>query len=143
MSFSSEMDAATIEVLARASGIVKESVKKLCKNIVVGRDGDNANGTPVDTGALRGSWRTSVGAPILSNEPRIDITGELPIAENAEVVSNWDFRDTLFFANGLDYSEQIEYDGKSGQAPEGMVRVNVAQFPGLMADVESGTGRFF
>lgn len=135
MSFSSEMDAATIEVLARASGIVKESVKKLCKNI--------AEQTPVDTGALRGSWRTSVGAPILSNEPRIDKTGELPIAENVEVVSNWDFRDTLFFANGLDYSEQIEYDGKSGQAPEGMVRVNVAQFPGLMADVESGTGRFF
>lgn len=135
MSFSSEMDAATIEVLARASGIVKESVKKLCSTIT--------EQTPVDTGALRGSWRTSVGAPILSNEPRIDKTGELPIAENAEVVSNWDFRDTLFFANGLDYSEQIEYDGKSGQAPEGMVRVNVAQFPGLMADVESGTGRFF
>jgi hypothetical protein len=134
MSFSSEFDAASAEVLARATGIVKESVKKLCKNIVMD--------TPVDTGALRGSWLTSVGAPEISNEPFIDKSGDFPIAENVAVVNAWNPTEELFFANGLDYSEQIEFDGKSGQSPEGMVRVNLARFPGIVADVETGTGRF-
>lgn len=97
--------------------------------------------TPVDTGALKGSWRTQVGTPNAADIPIEDDTGSIPIAENVTVVNKLEMDQTVYLSNGLPYSEEIEFDGKSRQAPQGMVRKNIVNWPDELVSLSSGSGR--
>lgn len=98
--------------------------------------------TPKDTGALRGSWRTTLNEPSTVTEERIDEgdNGDVPREELAAQIRKWPETGSLFLTNRQKYAEGVEFDSWSVQRPAGMVRVNIAgrkDFAGLT----TGTGR--
>lgn len=96
--------------------------------------------TPVDTGALRGSWKSALGAPSQDTEECVDETGEIPKSYLALAVKEWPEEGSLFMTNNQRYAEGVEFDSWSVQKPAGMVRVNIAGRTDF-ADLTTGTGR--
>jgi hypothetical protein len=89
--------------------------------------------TPVDTGRLRGNWQCSVVSPALSQLPLRSATevGQEIIAMTR--VARGD--ESIILRNNLVYVVPIEFDGHSqGQAPFGMVRINVARASKFLED---------
>lgn len=87
--------------------------------------------TPVDKSVLRNNWFVGVGSPVTSKT--------LESKEGQEVINRAesdlafaDISSTTFFTNNLDYAEIIEFDGHSGKAPNGMVRVNTIRWDSIV-----------
>lgn len=85
--------------------------------------------TPVDTGRAQGNWQTTAEEPAHGTIERF---GEAEsIAEIDQNISGPD--GVTYMANNLPYIEPLEY-GHSGQAPEGMVRKNVARIGAIVKE---------
>jgi hypothetical protein len=85
-------------------------------------------------GRLRANW-------VISLNTTKDDESQLPNSNigalNArllQVIRSGGHSDTFILSNSLPYASRIEYDGWSGKAPEGMVRINVARFRELMKE---------
>lgn len=104
------------------------------RQLILGVGGAIIDGTPVKTGALKGSWYTTLDTPSGDATPRLDSTGEAPKAELAS--TQIDLTTDVFLTNNLDYAEAIEY-GHSQQAPAGMVRVNTMGIEGITFNLET------
>lgn len=107
--------------------------------------------TPRDTGYLAYNWQVS------SNNPITNVKGVRPEEKNAfpdnvalakdieSELKNYNMSNlkSFWLANNVEYAEDIEY-GRSGQAPEGMVRVTLREFDdifkGAFMKVNKGTG---
>jgi len=91
--------------------------------------------TPVDTGRARASWGIDVGRP--SNYVAGErLGGSENITQMAKLRAVTDKRlgeTTIWLFNNLPYIVPLEY-GHSGQAPNGMVRISVAE---VEAELES------
>lgn len=84
--------------------------------------------TPVDEGRARGSWSVAIGA-IPANEVHAnDKTGTVTMARVAAAVLGLKAGDIIYMVSNLEYIRPLEY-GHSKQAPNGMVRLSVAEFP--------------
>lgn len=81
-------------------------------------------GTPVDTGRLRGNWMASINRASRKKTTKVDKGGDTTIAKAIEVLNRFKLGNVFYLSNNLPYVEKIEYGG-SGQAPQGMVRINV------------------
>ena len=90
--------------------------------------------TPVDTGLARGSWWPSVGTPIMGGPQRFDKNGSEVAREIQKVVLSAKLTDVLFMMNNVEYIGELEY-GSSRQAPEGMVRINVARMDRMIREI--------
>lgn len=82
--------------------------------------------SPVYTGSFRASWR------IAYNEPRYDVTnGGTPAAPIRGAAFKWPagfkLGDMIIISNNQPYAEIIEYAGWSNQAPNGVLRLAIAQ----------------
>jgi hypothetical protein len=102
-------------------------------------------GTPVLDGRLRLNWQVAGGVPATGVLDGMDKSG----AKAKANASNYIFGAPVWYdftmANNLDYAPVIEYGGYPGngpetvggfskQAPQGMVRVNVARFNTLLEE---------
>jgi hypothetical protein len=103
--------------------------------------------TPVDTGRARGNWLCTIGVPAeamaqgedwfqgTADAGGYDRTGRAAIEEAANQVMVWKPGDVaIFLTNNLPYIKPLE-DGWSGQAPNGMVAITLAEFDGIVAQV--------
>lgn len=90
--------------------------------------------TPVDTGLARGSWFPTKGVPMMGGAQRSDPTGQIVTRQIQEVCMSAKVTDVLFLMNNVQYIGELEY-GWSKQAPEGMVRINVARIRRMVSDV--------
>ena len=74
------------------------------------------------------SWRASIGAPEFAFAP----TGEPPEATKARIAGALaayaavEGLPAIYITNGADYASDLE-DGRSRQAPQGMVALTVAE----------------
>lgn len=85
--------------------------------------------TPVATGQLVNSWRTSVNAPIVEQASNFEDNRERPLAELREVVAASNIEQPIYMANGARHAYGVEFDGWAYlQRPEGMVRKNIVGF---------------
>ncbi|WP_421722427.1 hypothetical protein [Alloalcanivorax xenomutans] len=82
--------------------------------------------SPVDSGRFRGNWQASAGAPEMGGLDRLGAQASIEAMES--VVRALKGGRVTYMANNLPYGPRLEYDGWSGQAPEGMVRKTAAQF---------------
>ncbi len=82
--------------------------------------------TPVDTGRLRSNWQITLRSPATGTLGIRDVSAVIAEAEAAANASKGD--DLVIMRNNLPYAYRIEYEGWSKQAPEGMVRRNIAMF---------------
>lgn len=104
--------------------------------------------TPVDTGKARANWMVGVGSVNQSTTDDEDKAGSSTITALAQDIKMANAKDdtSIFITNSLPYIARLEY-GFSQQAPEGMVRLTVAEFSGIAASAvdfvssTSGTGR--
>lgn len=74
--------------------------------------------TPVDTGAAQGDWSPEINAFNMTNSG-----GSIPA-----VVEKLTDGDTYYYANSKPYIRRLEYEGWSKQAPNGMMRISIAQW---------------
>lgn len=98
--------------------------------------------TPVDSGRARGNWFTTGQKPSSKITNKSDKSGSGSISDAQQVIvgiADWS-RFTL--TNNLPYIEKLEFGGYgdgpktsggfSTQAPQGMVRINIARFNRLL-----------
>lgn len=123
MSFSSQIKKARKEMLSEADEYRKAVTIKLFNSVI--------QDTPVDTGRLRGNWQTSEGSAISTTTERTDQAAALQ--EVQKVVEASQPETQIHLTNNLPYAAAIEF-GSSGQAPEGMVRKNVARIEQILRE---------
>lgn len=85
--------------------------------------------TPVDEGSARRSWTPSIGVMKAEN---IDAKTSSKRHDIQSVVGKLKIGETYHFANGQPYIRPLEYEGLSDQAPNGMLRRSVVNWPGIV-----------
>ena len=78
-------------------------------------------------GRLRGNWSAQINTPSAGDSDRVDDKGGATVSAASDVVSKIKLGDSVFLTNNLPYAEVIE-EGRSTQAPFGMVKITVAEF---------------
>ncbi len=125
------------------SGAIEDFAKKADPNIVTRKVAMEVfqrviMRTPVDTGRARANWQVSIGSPVDGvlddvNKIPVGTPGGSAIGRVATVVDKHRGDDSIFLANNLPYIEVLE-NGSSLQAPSGMVKVTLAEYPGIVED---------
>ncbi|ATE85553.1 HK97 gp10 family phage protein [Salmonella enterica] len=87
--------------------------------------------SPVDTGRFRGNWQTSGATPVTGVIAGVDPTGNKAVNNAATYIGSAPSWYEFTLTNNLPYAERLEY-GWSKQAPQGIVRVNIARFNTLL-----------
>jgi hypothetical protein len=82
--------------------------------------------TPVDTGRARGNWQVTIAEPAEAQIDVKDKDGTAVIAAGMAAIADLPPNMVVWISNNLDYIEALE-DGHSGQAPQGMVALTIAE----------------
>lgn len=82
--------------------------------------------TPVDTGRARANWGVTIGRMSQFTTEGTDKGGGKTLQAAMEGVNAWSTDGSIFLTNNLPYISALEF-GHSGQAPQGMVRVTLAE----------------
>lgn len=83
--------------------------------------------SPVDTGRFRANWQASNERPASG-----EVSGFAdPVNKVATYINGAPFANEFTLANNLPYAYKLEF-GYSDQAPQGMVRINVARFQSIL-----------
>ncbi|MEX2444502.1 MAG: hypothetical protein WD492_12915 [Alkalispirochaeta sp.] len=86
--------------------------------------------TPIDEGRARGNWQAGVGTPPAGETDSKG--GSAAIEQIAAEVESWDAESiAIYLVNNVPYIVPLE-DGHSGQAPQGMVKISLAEFPDIV-----------
>ncbi|WP_138725683.1 HK97 gp10 family phage protein [Pseudomonas lactis] len=118
MGFSDQIRAFGITTSQAHDKVVRETTIALFTSVITE--------TPVDEGAAKGSWQTTVAAPAEGQSSRVDPSGRMAIAE-AMANTPAGAGQVTFLTSNLAYIERLE-NGWSMQAPNGMVKRNVTRF---------------
>lgn len=116
MSFSKKVKRFQVDALGGTAEIRRGIILELFKGVV--------KDTPVDEGRARGNWQVSLNKPKTNEIDRLDKKGTAVIQEITDTVTGGDI--THYLTNNVKYAVPLEY-GHSGQAPQGMVRRNMAR----------------
>jgi hypothetical protein len=108
------------QIVARANGHVDDRIRSATIGIFKGIRKD----TPVDTGNARNNWQCTIGAPFV---------GEDASGSDDQILRTIPRRagSVVYLTNNVQYIHPLEY-GHSTKSPNGMVRINVARFEGLL-----------
>ena len=101
--------------------------------------------SPVDTGRFRMNWQVSDSQPATGTIDGFDKTGANATGRVTGFVTGNQAWNEFTLTNNLSYAEVIEFGGYSGdgpntvggfsrQAPQGVVRVNIARFNKLLSE---------
>lgn len=78
-------------------------------------------------GRARGSWAVGLGAVSLT-ATSTDKNGAATIVRAASALMSWGGDQVIYITSNLPYIRRLEYGWSQSQAPNGMVRVTVAEF---------------
>lgn len=88
--------------------------------------------TPVDTGRARNSWMFGLGSinTSVASEDNTDKAGATALSALKTALSSFsaESHPVVFFTNSLPYILRLEYGWSQRQAPNGMVRITIANF---------------
>lgn len=128
--------------------VVKKVVLDLGSSIVmktpVGDPDTWAPGTSVPPGYVggraRGSWQYQKVEPLEDETGQVDGSGGGAINRLSAGVMSGDVAVEHYFTSVVPYMRKLEYEGWSGQAPDGMVRLSITEFQrfvdGAIAELE-------
>lgn len=88
--------------------------------------------TPVDKGVLRNNWFAAINNRALTETTDGSKHGRNTITRINAILQSTDEKNDIFLSNNLPYATPIEFDGHSGKAPEGMVRVNTIRWDAIV-----------
>lgn len=83
--------------------------------------------SPVDTGRFKGNWQVNIGSVPAGTVAIDDKAGTATIAKVTAATMNLKAGQVIYLVNNLAYARKLEY-GHSKQAPNGMVRLTIAQW---------------
>jgi hypothetical protein len=87
--------------------------------------------SPVDTGRFKGNWQVAIGAIPAGTLVVDDKSGTVTMARVNAATLNLQAGQIIYLVNNLSYARRLEY-GYSRQAPKGMVRTTLQEFPGIV-----------
>lgn len=93
-----------------------------------------ASGKGYTGGRFRGNWQVTLNGAAAGELDRIDPSGAQTLAEGIATISGATSGATVYMVNNLPYAQRLEFDAWSSQAPAGMVRITVAEFPAIVED---------
>ena len=120
-SFRDQFTKAQLNAMQAAAKIVKQRTYGFINAVI--------DDTPVDTGAARGGWQIVKDPGQITEDTPLDPTGAVTKAMLIKKIRylpihmDWD----IYFGNGKPYISRLEYEGYSKQAPNGMLRKNIAR----------------
>jgi len=128
--------------VAKLTNQYKISIDKVIKKIVFDLFTKIVMRSPVDTGRFRANWTIAQGQMNTITTAATDKTNNAaPTLGKLAELKDFKAGKTVFITNSLPYAIPLEY-GHSKQAPGGMVRVTLSEFPGIVesaaAEVKSG-----
>lgn len=88
--------------------------------------------TPVQKGVLRNNWFAAISNASTATRKDGSKSGTDTITRINSILQGTSETEDLFLTNNLPYAERIEFDGYSGKAPEGMVRVNTIRWNAIV-----------
>lgn len=91
-------------------------------------------------GRLRANWNVSLVAPDTTTTQGIDKGGQSTIAKGAAAINVREGEQDIWIVNSLPYAIPIEYGHSGVQAPQGMVRISVAEAQQFVADAVRSLG---
>ena len=83
-------------------------------------------------GRLRANWQVQINTPADGEIDRQDKNGGSTINNGHANMARAEIGDSIFITNNLPYADAIE-NGRSGQAPSGMVKVTIAESQHIVA----------
>ncbi len=113
-------------IVAKVNGQIDVKVRKATIELF----SSVVKGTPVDTGRARGNWQCSVGSAKTDQTDRLDQSGSTVVADIVSTVPE-KVGSIVWLSNNVPYIRKLEY-GASKQAPDGMVRINIQRFAGIL-----------
>ena len=111
--------AADLEEAAKVLGV--ESAREASVTLALTLDRKIVERTPVDTGRARANWFVAEGAPRIETTTATTPVARPPLTGDS----------VIYITNSLPYIVPLEY-GHSGQAPNGMVRIALAEVLGSL-----------
>ena len=126
------------------------SVEKTIKGTSIKLFSAVIKSSPVDSGRFRANWLCAGTTPVPSVVDMTDKTGSSATSEMVSYIKSAKGQMVFTLANNLPYAHMLEYggyatgfvgpqqstsrsvNGYSRQAPNGMVRVNVARFQAIL-----------
>lgn len=92
--------------------------------------------SPVDEGRFKSSWLVSINSIPTGDPGTIDKSGAPSFQRVDAAVLRMKAGDFIAMTSNLPYSRKLEY-GHSKQAPSGVVRITVQEFPQVVAKAAS------
>lgn len=124
MSFGSQLDAFHKKTMEKVVKVKRLSAFDLFSAIVLE--------TPVDKGVLRNNWFAQIGRPSAETTSAEDKSGRGTVQRIQVELTSVDLENDIYFTNNLVYAVPIEFDGLSGKAPQGMVRINALRWDSIV-----------
>jgi hypothetical protein len=135
-SFLIQFDKAVDMAMKEAEAIYSMGTDMMFNSIIVGAAAPHTvvshSGTPLDTGFARASWWKNIGSVGKHpNQPVPVPSGQKVSATLASSIplGKLGLGDRAFLANNAEYIRKLEFDSHSRQAPQGMVRITIAEAP--------------
>jgi len=111
-----------------AEAIYSLGCDMMFNSIIVGKDAPDTvvshNGTPVDTGFARASWWKNIGG--VGSHPNQPTKGET-VSSSLFPLGKLKLTEKAYLANNAPYIKRLEYGHSQGQAPQGMIRITLAE----------------
>ena len=79
-------------------------------------------------GQLKANWNLSVESIDYTTTTDKDPAGGDAVKRAELAIEDYKIGDKVFITNSLPYAYRLEYEGWSGQAPQGMVRITALEF---------------
>ena len=92
--------------------------------------------SPVDTGRFKGNWQVAIGSIPAGTVEIDDKDGTATISKVDAETLKLKAGETIYLVNNLEYARPLEY-GHSRQAPSGMVRTTLSEFPQVVQTAAS------
>lgn len=89
-------------------------------------------------GRFRANWQIGLDAPATGELDAIDADGEPTKTKLAAEIERIGAGHVVHITNNLPYGLRLEYEGHSSQAPQGMVRITVAEFQSIIDQAARG-----
>jgi hypothetical protein len=126
--FNIAFDKAVDVAMKDAEAIYSLGCDMMFNSIIVGKDAPDTvvshSGTPVDTGFARASWWKNIGG--VGSHPNQPTKGET-VSSSLFPLGKLKLTEKAYLANNASYIGRLEYGHSQGQAPQGMIRITLAE----------------
>ena len=121
----SSFNSAFSKLIKASEKKVEEVVKDVAVDLVV----NLTLRSPVDTGRFRKNWNVAINE--INYQTDFEVQNNA-VQRSVKVVEKYRLGDTINITNSLPYAARLEYESWSKQAPDGMVRLTLIDYPKIM-----------